>query len=104
MHSTIIRSKEMSIINEEIPNKYFHLRGQQKQAKKTNKTTSKWKKRNTKTNLEILKECQQFYQHLYNKQQNCEKTQNELLYNIPKLVEIGQNKQLTNPINKSKLK
>ena len=31
---TIIRSKEMTIINEETPNKYFYLQEQQKQAKK----------------------------------------------------------------------
>ena len=30
---TIIRSKEMTIINEETPNKYFYLQEQQKQAK-----------------------------------------------------------------------
>ena len=35
MQGTIIRSKEMSIINEETPNKYFYLKEQQKQAKKT---------------------------------------------------------------------
>ena len=34
MHGTIIRSKEMLIINEETPNKFFYLREQQKQAKK----------------------------------------------------------------------
>ena len=31
---TIIRSKEMTIINEETPNKYFYLQEQQKQIKK----------------------------------------------------------------------
>ena len=31
---TIIRSKEMTIINEGTPNKYFYLQEQQKQAKK----------------------------------------------------------------------
>ena len=34
MHGTIIRSKEMLIINEETPNKFFYLREQQKLAKK----------------------------------------------------------------------
>ena len=41
---TIIRSKKMTIINvinEETPNKYSYLQEQQKQAKKTNETTTK---------------------------------------------------------------
>ena len=42
MQGTIIRSKERSIINEEIPNKYFYLREQQKQTiKHIYKTTPK---------------------------------------------------------------
>ena len=84
---TIIRSKEMIIINQEIPNKYFHQKEQQKEAKKTNETT----------------ECQKFYQTFHKKQKNCECTQNELLNNIPKLVQTGQNRQLTKPINKNEL-
>ena len=48
MQSTIIRSKEMSIINEEIPNKYFYLQEQQKQTKKTYNTITNWKKWNYK--------------------------------------------------------
>ena len=34
---TIIRSKEMIIINQEIPNKYFYQEEQQKEAKKQTK-------------------------------------------------------------------
>lgn len=34
---TIIRSKEMIIINQEIPNKYFYKKEQQKEAKKQTK-------------------------------------------------------------------
>ena len=34
----------MSIINEEIRNKYFYLQEQQKNPKKTYKTTAKYKK------------------------------------------------------------
>ena len=33
MHGTIIRGKEMSIINEKIPDKYFYLRGQKNKQK-----------------------------------------------------------------------
>ena len=41
---TIIRSKEMTIINEETPNKYFYLQEQQKQAKKHIKQLQNQKK------------------------------------------------------------
>ena len=49
-----------------------------------------------------MKECQKFYQ-TYKKQKNCEATQNELLNNIPKLVQTDQNRQLIKPINKNEL-
>ena len=84
---TIIRSKEMIIINQEISNKYFYKKRTTKRSKKTNQTT----------------ECQKFYQTLHKKQKNCECTQNELLNNIPKLVQTGQNRQLTKSINKNEL-
>ena len=54
-----------------------------------------------KTNVEILKECQNFYQTLYKKEKKCEATQNELPNNIPKLVQTDQNRQLTKPINRN---
>ena len=57
-----------------------------------------------KTNSEILKECRQFYQKLYSKQQNCEENQNEILYKVSNSIEKEQNEQLTNLINKNKLK
>ena len=41
-HGTIIRSKEM--INEEIPNKYFYQKEQQKKSKRINQTTPRWSK------------------------------------------------------------
>ena len=99
---TIIGIKEMIIINEEIPNKYFYQKEQQKQAKKQIKQLQYDQNKMPKTNLEILKECQKFYQ-TYKKQKNCEATQNELLNNIPKLVQTDQNRQLTKPINKNEL-
>ena len=92
----------MIIINEEIPNKYFYQKEQQKQAKKQIKQLQYDQNKMPKTNLEILKECQKFYQ-TYKKQKNCEATQNELLNNIPKLLETDQNRQLTKPINKNEL-
>ena len=77
MQGTIIRSKEQSIINEEIPNKYFYLREQQKQTKKHIKQLQN-------ENSEILKECTSFYQTIYTKQANCEETQIELPNKITK--------------------
>ena len=65
----------MIIINEEIPNKYFYQKEQQKQAKKQIKQLQYDQNKMPKTNLEILKECQKFYQ-TYKKQKNCEATQN----------------------------
>ena len=56
IHGTIIRSKEMSIINEEIPNKYFYLKEQQTQAKKQIKQLQNEKNETLRTNLEILQE------------------------------------------------
>ena len=55
-----------------------------------------------KTNLEILKQCQKFYQTLYKKQNNSQVSQ-ELLKNIPKLVKTDQNKQLIKSIDKKEL-
>ena len=55
---TIIGIKEMIIINEEIPNKYFYQKEQQKQAKKQIKQLqydqNKMPKTNLETNLERM--------------------------------------------------
>ena len=104
MQGTIIKSKERSIINEEIPNKYFYLREQQKQTIKHIKQLQNEKNEIVKTNSEIFKECTSFYQTIHTKQSNCEETQNELLNNIPKLLQTEQNEKLTNYINKNELK
>ena len=101
---TIIRSKERLIINEEKPTKYFYQQEKQKQAKKHIKELQNEKNKTLKTNLEILKECKNFYQKLYNKQKNCSETQKELLTNIPKLVQNNQNEKLIIPISKNELK
>ena len=94
----------MTIINEEIPNKYFYLKEQQKQAKKHIKQLQNEKNEILTTNTEILKECSQFYQNLYSKQQNCIETQNEILTNLPNLMKNELNEQLTKPINKNEIK
>ena len=94
----------MTIINEEIPNKYFYLKEQQKQAKKHIKQLQNEKNEILTTNTEILKECSQFYQNLYSKQQNCIETQNEILTNLPNLMKNELNEQLTKPINKNEVK
>ena len=101
MQGTIIRSKEQSIINEEIPNKYFYLREQQKQTKKHIKQLQN---ELLNSNSEILKECTSFYQTIYTKQANCEETQIELLNKITKKVQTIQNEKLTSYINKNELK
>ena len=54
--------------------------------------------------FEILKECRNFCQNLYTKFKTCNKTQNQLLQNIPKAVTIEQNETLTNPIAKKEIK
>ena len=94
----------MTIINEKIPNKYFYLKEQQKQAKKHIKQLQNEKNEILTTNTEILKECSQFYQNLYSKQQNCIETQNEILTNLPNLMKNELNEQLTKPINKNEVK
>ena len=92
------------MINEEKPSKYFYQQEKQKQAKKHIKELQIEKNKTLKTNLEILKECKNFYQKLYNKQKNCSGTQKELLTNIPKLVQYNQNEKLIIPISKNELK
>ena len=67
---TIIRSKEMSILNEGKPSKYFYQIEKQKQINQLQNEQNKL----LTTNLEILKEWQKFYQKLHNKQKNCLKT------------------------------
>ena len=102
---TIIRSKEMTIINEERPNKYFYLKEQQKQAKKHIKQLQNEKKNEIlTTNTEILKECSQFYKNLYSKQKNCIETQNEILTNLLNLMKNELNEQLTKRLNKNEIK
>ena len=43
----------------------------------------------------MLKECKTFYQNLCSKFQTCNKTQNQLLQNIPKTVTTEHNENLT---------
>lgn len=74
MQGTIIRSKKQSIINEEISNKYFYLRKQQKETKKHIKQLQNDKNEFLNSNSEILKECTSFCQTIYIKQANCEET------------------------------
>ena len=100
---TIIRSKETQILNEEIPNKFFFQQEQQKQSKKQITQLQNNKKENLTINCKILKECQKFYQTLYEKQNNCKITQDELVKNIPKKVTIDQNNQLTKKKEKKKI-
>ena len=100
---TIIRSKETQIVNEEIPNKFFFQQEQQKQSKKQITQFQNNKKENLTTNSKILKECQIFYQTLYEKQNNCKITQKELPKNIQKKVTTDQNDQLTKKIHKKEL-
>ena len=101
---TIIRSKEITIINEKTPNKYFYLQEQQKQIKKHIKQLQNEKNEIIKTNSEILKECRIFYQKLFTKQENCVETQNEILNKLPTSMKNEQNEYLTKQINKNELK
>lgn len=55
-----------------------------------------------KRNSEILKEYKFYYEKLYSKLQNCEKTQIEILQNLPKTLNEKQNQQLTEHINELK--
>ena len=75
----------------------------------------KSKKKNTKIiineqgeilqeNLEILKECKNYFQKIYKKQETCEKTQNELLQNIKKTITENQNTNLSREIQISEIK
>ena len=85
------------------PNIFINKKNKNRQ-KKHIKELQNEKNKKLKTNLEILKECKNFYQKLYNKQKNCSGTQKELLTNIPKLVQNNQNEKLIKPINKNELK
>ena len=71
---TIIRSKEIKIVNEEIPNKFFFQQEQQKQSKKQITQLQNNRNKTLSTNTDILQECQNFYQKLYEKQNNCKIT------------------------------
>ena len=99
-HGTIIRSKDMTMINKEPPKKYFYLQEQHNQAKKHIKQLQNEKNEIIKTNSEILKECSQFYQNLYSKQQNSKETQNEILIILPNLMKNDLNEQLTKTVNR----
>ena len=101
---SVIRSKEKLIVNEEIPNKFFYQTEKINQTKKQIITLQNEQNKTLGNNHEILKECHNYYQQLYKKQNNCKLTQEQLLINIPKLVTTNQNKQLTKTIQKSKLK
>ena len=52
----------------------------------------------------MLKECKTFYQNLCSKFQTCNKTQNQLLQNIPKTVTTEHNENLTKTITKTEIK
>ena len=101
---SVIRSKEKLIVNEEIPNKFFHLAEKENQTKKQIKILKNEQNKTLKTNHDILEECHKYYQNSYKKQNNCNLTQQELLQNIPKLVTTNQNDQLTKTIQKNELK
>ena len=101
---SVIRSKEKLIVNKEIPNKMFYQTEKRNQTKKQIITLQNEQNKTLTNNHEILKECHNYYQQLYKKQNNCKLTQQQLLTNIPKLVATNQNKQLTKPIQKSELK
>ena len=100
----IIRSKETQIINEEILNKFFFQQEQQKQSKEQITQLQNNKNQLLPTNSKIIKECQKFYQSLYEKQNSCKTTQEELLKEIHKIVNIDQNDHLTKKIEKKELK
>ena len=101
---SVIRSKEKLIVNKEIPNKMLYQTEKINQTKKQIITLQNEQNKTLTNNHEILKECHNYYQQLYKKQNNCKLTQQQLLTNIPKLVATNQNKQLTKPIQKSELK
>ena len=101
---SVIRSKEKLIVNEEIPNKFFYQIQKENQTKKQIKTLQNEQNKTLKSNHDILKECHRYYQNLYKKQNNCNRMQQELLQNIPKIVTANQNNQLTKTIQKTELK
>ena len=101
---SVIRSKEKLIVNEEIPNKFFYQTEKVKQTKKQIITLQNEQNKTLTNSHEILKECHNYYQQLYKKQNNCKLTQQQLLMNIPKLVTKNQNEQLTKAIQKNELK
>ena len=75
---TVIRSKEKLIVNEEIPNKFFYQTEKVKQTKKQIITLQNEQNKTLTNNHEILKECHNYYQQLYKKQNNCKLTQQQL--------------------------
>ena len=101
---TIIRSKEQIILNEEKPTKYFFLQENQKQNKKHIKIIINEQGETLQENLEILKECKNYFQKIYKKQETCEKTQDELLQNITKTITENQNTNLSREIQISEIK
>ena len=88
-----MRSKEMSIIHEKTPNKYFYLQEQQKQTEKHIKPNKK--NEIFKINSEILKEWRLYYKKPYSNQQT---------NTFSNSIEKEQNEQLTNLISKKELK
>ena len=64
-HGTIIRSKEIIILNEEKPTKYFFIQEKQKQTKKHIKSLQNQQEKILTTNIEILQECKDYFQNLY---------------------------------------
>ena len=100
---TVIRSKEKIILNEEKPTKFFYSLEKQKQRKEN---ITKLKDENDKTfkkSNDILNECTNYYQKLYNKQKTCQKTQKELLKHITPKISKTQNQKLQTKIDISEI-
>ena len=55
-------------------------------------------------NSEILKECKNYFQKIYKKQETCEKTQDKLLQNIRKNITENQNTNLSRKIQIPEIK
>ena len=101
---TTIRSKEQIILNEEKPTKYFFLQENQKQNKKHTKIIINEQGETFQENSEILKECKNYFQKIYKKQETCEKTQDKLLQNIRKNITENQNTNLSGKIQIPEIK
>ena len=101
---TIIRSKEQIILKEENPTKYFFLQKNQKQNKKHIKIIINEQGETFQEKSKILKECKNYFQKIYKKQETCEKTQDKLLQNIRKNITENQNTNLSRKIQIPEIK